>query len=1198
MAARSSNALPARPGALRSRSRRARAPVRAGFAESRFVRPNLGPLHIDRTRLAEALARNSDRPLCLLVAEAGYGKTSLAAAASQRLRQPVIWYSLSGADADPFAFARALLAAFRLEEPRFGADLERTLEDTRPGPRAGEILGGVLANAFGRLRGPVRLLVLDDFHEVAHDPGIASMLEVVLRHPPERLRVWITSRTAPPLALDGLRARGHAFEIDSSQLAFTGEEIERLFRDVLGRSLDVAEIEAVETATRGWPTAIHLIQEFLERTPGATLADALTTLHDSPYELHAFLSAEVFARLQPDARTLLERTSALERFDVTLAQRLSGLDHARTLLAALSRRGLVRSFGTGARTSYECHDLVRTFLQRSIEERDGAAAWRALEHETACALKDRGEAELALRAFLRATAFDDAVTEVEELAPSLLRAGRAAALLELVSALPPERVAAEAGLAIVRGDAHQALGHWNEAESDYEGGLAFARGVGNRALECHALLGLGKVWNLRGRHEQVLGMAERGLAVARELPTETRVRLLQMKAAAHFYLGQFHAAVEILDQVRSLLAGTPHAELLVQTVHNLAIAFASQGRYREASVEFRAALAHVRGASSPRAPLYLSNLATLLLEIGELAEARQAAEEGLAAAQRFSNRMQETMCHETLAEVLARTGDPEGALGELKRAEELNADLRMEVLTADLLAVRGRIFCSRGQYRRAVEFMTRALESLSGRPDAPRLQSFQSQLAWCELRAGRPHEARELLLRAQPAVDQGENDDQRMRVHYWLGEALLALGEAPRAAARHLATALELVKKRGYEHFLRAQAREEPAPLLFAMQRGIEVGLCAGALVEAGPAIEEPLLALLPGAAVEIGEAALAVLGEIGGAASRAGLKELVGPRRALKPAAATALKHIDERLRRGGSATSAPAPGRGNAPAAVRLVLFGPPRVEVQGKALPASAWRTQRAFHVLLFLALQPRGASRDALLEAFWPGRQAAAGRRNFHPTLSYLRRVLPRAGAPPLERDGETYRLHPDYGWTCDLWEFDSMLERTRRTVAPAARRQALEGALALAGRPLLEGLYGAWVDEVQGRVRDRAESAWIELGGLLHAAHEPERALAAFRRASELDEFRESTRVSVVECLVHTGNRRAAVVEAERLRSLLRRELGVDPLPETELALERALGASERPRKRPKGGSNGARQSIAPVLVAGTAQAGLKSLGGD
>jgi LuxR family maltose regulon positive regulatory protein len=1172
-----------------------------GFVRARLVRPNLGPTHLERARLVDALVHHADRPLCLLIADAGYGKTSLAAEASRRLHRPVIWYSLVASDADPFVFTRSLLAAFRTDLPRFGPDLERTLDDARPGPRAGEILGGVLANAAAALRGPTRLLVLDDFHEVAHDPGVTAIVTTLLRQLPPRLRVWITSRTAPPPALDGLRARGEAFEIDSGQLAFTRDEMDAYLQGVLARPLEPAEREAVESTTRGWPTALHLAQVYLERTPGATLSDALGTLRDSPFELHAFLSSEVYGRLAPDARLVLERTSALDQFDASLAQRLCGAGNVRDLLAGMTRRGLLRSSGAGAQTTYSCHDLLRGFLRRAIEERDGEDGWRKLEHETAHALAARGETELAVRALLRAGAFAEAIPILAVLAPMLQRAGRAATVIELLALLPEPLVGRDAAVRIARADAHQALGHWNEAEADFEQGLAAARGLGERGLECQALLGLGKVWNLRGRHEQVLGMAERGLAMARELPVETRVRLFQMKAAAHFYLGQFSAAEDILDQVRTLLAGTPHAELLVQTMHNLAIAFASQGRYLEAAREFRAALAQVRGAASPRAPLYLSNLATLLLEMGEMVEARQAAEEGLSAAQRFSNRMQETMCHETLAEVLAQTGDPDGALAELKRAEELNVDLRMEVLTADLFAVRGRIFCARGQYRRAVEFMSRALDHLAQHPDAPRLQAFQSQLAWCELRAGRPNAAREILLRAQAAVDQAENDDQRMRVHYWLAGAAPPRGQPPRAVAAHLAIALERVRVRGYEHFLRVQAREEPAPLLFALKRGIEVGICAGALVEAGPAIEAPLLALLPRAEVAIGEAALAVLGEIGGAAARVPLAELVRTRRALAPSARTALRHIEERIRRGGDGEAgATLRARSDAPAAAgaRIVLFGAPRLEVAGRAMPASAWQTQRAFHVLIYLALQPRGASRDVLLETFWPGRKTAAGRRNFHPTLSYLRRALPRASAPALVRDGEVYRLNPDYAWSCDLWEFASAIEAARRARDEESRRAALERALGLAARPLLEGMYGAWADEAQGRARDRTETAWIELGDLLRRVNDLEGALAAYRTASALDEFRESTHVAVIECLVRLGNRRAAVVEADRLGTLLRRELAVDPLPETQRAIALALASAATPEPKLARRLRATGQDLVREQVPLIAQAALKHDSGD
>ena len=146
----------------------------------------------------------------------------------------------------------------------------------------------------------------------------------------------------------------------------------------------------------------------------------------------------------------------------------------------------------------------------------------------------------------------------------------------------------------------------------------------------------------------------------------------------------------------------------------------------------------MRGTSSPRAPLYLSNLAFLLAELGELADARKAAEEGLLAAQRFSNRPQEATCHEALAQVLAEIGDLDGALASLRRAEELNADLRMEVIAADLLALRGRIFCARGEYRRAVEFLDAgaAADRASG-PTTRGGSSSRRTLAWCELRAGR-----------------------------------------------------------------------------------------------------------------------------------------------------------------------------------------------------------------------------------------------------------------------------------------------------------------------------------------------------------------------------------------------------------------------------------------------------------------------------
>src|SRR5213075_3110301 len=97
-------------------------------------------------------------------------------------------------------------------------------------------------------------------------------------------------------------------------------------------------------------------------------------------------------------------------------------------------------------------------------------------------------------------------------------------------------------------------------------------------------------------------------------------------------------------------------------------------------------------------------------------------------------------------------------------------------------------------------------------------------------------------------------------------------------------------------------------------------------------------------------------------------------------------------------------------------------------------------------------------------------AAAGRRNFHPTLSYVRSVLPRSEAAPILREGEYYRLNPAYPLTCDAWEVDRAVEDARNTREAKARRVALERAVGLASGRFLEGLYADWADELQ--VRDR------------------------------------------------------------------------------------------------------------------------------
>ena len=102
------------------------------------------------------------------------------------------------------------------------------------------------------------------------------------------------------------------------------------------------------------------------------------------------------------------------------------------------------------------------------------------------------------------------------------------------------------------------------------------------------------------------------------------------------------------------------------------------------------------------------------------------------------------------------------------------------------------------------------------------------------------------------------------------------------------------------------------------------------------------------------------------------------------------------------------------------------------------------------------------------------------------------------------------------------------------------------------------MYADWADELQVRTRDRVEKLLLDRGSLCAQAGDFEEALEHFRRAAELDEYREGTRLAVIECMTKLGNRRAALAEYDKLKGLLRTELGVEPLPETEESMRRLL----------------------------------------
>src|SRR3712207_5176130 len=87
-----------------------------------------------RARLLDALLEHSNRRLLLIIAPAGYGKSTLLLDLAAEAPDPVAWLTRDRGDRDPRSFIEHLVLAVQQWEPGFG---EATLAALRAAPGVG-----------------------------------------------------------------------------------------------------------------------------------------------------------------------------------------------------------------------------------------------------------------------------------------------------------------------------------------------------------------------------------------------------------------------------------------------------------------------------------------------------------------------------------------------------------------------------------------------------------------------------------------------------------------------------------------------------------------------------------------------------------------------------------------------------------------------------------------------------------------------------------------------------------------------------------------------------------------------------------------------------------------------------------------------------------------------------------------------------
>jgi len=249
---------------------------------------------------------------------------------------------------------------------------------------------------------------------------------------------------------------------------------------------------------------------------------------------------------------------------------------------------------------------------------------------------------------------------------------------------------------------------------------------------------------------------------------------------------------------------------------------------------------------------------------------------------------------------------------------------------------------------------------------------------------------------------------------------------------------------------------------------------------------------------------------------------------------------------------------------------LLGVPRVvkltEGEASALGGEEiqWSLRRSFLIFAFLASAQDGrANREAIVEAAWPAADERRLERNFHPTLSHLRRALRSSPKEPscLEFINGVYQLNPRIDWRIDCLEFSRLAQEGRRQAEAGHDEEAViayESAWRLYRGPLLEGFYESWVEERREALSALHLDSLRRLGELQLVVGNAERATDCFRAVLTIDPLQEGVHLSIMRIYGEQGRRDLVRKQYDRLTQMLRDELLVEPMDETNSEYHRLM----------------------------------------
>jgi ATP/maltotriose-dependent transcriptional regulator MalT/DNA-binding SARP family transcriptional activator len=976
----------------------------------------------------------------------------------------------------------------------------------------------VFVNELGEQVDQKTIVVLDDYHQVDSSETIASSIDRLLQYIPDVLHIVITSRTMPNLSVTRMRSKGLIGVVDRNDLLFTPSEVQRLFAETFHRMLAPLQVNQFYEKTEGWVTGLQLIQQSLDHAArhhnvGSTKAKSpddwlAAAFQQSELDIFDYFAEEVLQSEPAETRLMLGKLSLLDRIDPPTCETALGIHDCAEQLRVLARRNVFisQTYASGCDEEYRLHPLFRSFLHRWLASDLGADEIKCLHRECAAHFATAERWDLAVHHLAEAGAANQVAELLAEHGSELVESGRLETIKRTFDRLPedsfagwPRALIARADVALIEGDHTRALGLYARAAD-------IARLSGDSCVEAEALRGQAHIARHGSDCELAVTLATSAIELA---PTLHALRarcfntiglcVFRSKDGSARAIQNWQAA---LEEARE--AGDDRFARIV--LHNLGLPYSMEGDFNEALRWLNQMIENGADESSgsrvpfPQEAIAHLNIARLKVVQGKLDEGESHLGVALDRCQMFNLRSTAAETLEAFGNLYRERSDYRRALEFYDEASRAYREAGVLLADRELLDELAMLYLRMGDTSAAEREADEYFRARSNGSPSERSTALITR-GRVQIASGRTAESEASLTEAAKLSRDNGLRYNEARATLFLSVLFWDRGRRDEALAR-LSRTVELAIRYDYLYLLSSNAAGASALFCTAIQAGIA---------------PDYLRHVVP--SEELGVAAAAGLG-LGGVP-------------------AIIQTPIDR-----------PAYD-------LAINMLGSVEVFRDPSGMEKEAWRLSKALHILCYLcSRRNHRAPKETLVDLFWSDADDETVARNFHPTISHLRKAL--NSRQVMKKDFVLYRegaylLNSQYRYRLDTEEFERLLgeaREARRTGTAESSAHLLAEAIRLYRGDFLQEVYYNWVEELQSYYRDLYLEALKELIAYHSAKNDHDLVIRYGQMFLARDPYQEDVHCRVMEACVQSGNRAAAIDQFDGLRKMLRHELGVDPLPAT------------------------------------------------